>query len=206
VPDFSDAAEVPRSRKNVLRAELLAQRRSLSAEVRAAAARQLQTELTELVRRLRPRRMTGYVPVGSEPGGPELPDVLLAALGPDGEFLLPVLLPDLDLDWARYPGAGSLTVAGRGLREPTGDRLGPAAVAGADLMVVPALAVDPRGVRLGRGGGSYDRALARTGPATLTVALLYDNELVESVPAQPHDRTVGAVITPGGGFRPLSPG
>ncbi|PSK58900.1 5-formyltetrahydrofolate cyclo-ligase [Micromonospora sp. MH33] len=73
-------------------------------------------------------------------------------------------------------------------------------MAGADLVVVPALAVDRRGYRLGRGGGSYDRALARV-PATVpTVALLHDGELVEVVPAQPHDRPVRFVITPGGGL------
>ncbi|MFD0819548.1 5-formyltetrahydrofolate cyclo-ligase, partial [Micromonospora zhanjiangensis] len=78
------------------------------------------------------------------------------------------------------------------------------AVGTAELIVVPALAVDRTGVRLGRGGGSYDRALARCGPAALTVALVYDEELIEHVPAQPHDRRVRAVVTPSGGLRRLS--
>ncbi|MFB6395191.1 5-formyltetrahydrofolate cyclo-ligase, partial [Polymorphospora sp. 2-325] len=75
---------------------------------------------------------------------------------------------------------------------------GPAAVGAADLVVVPAVAVDRRGLRLGRGGGSYDRALARVAPATLTVALLHDGELLDAVPAEEHDRPVHAVITPSG--------
>ncbi|MFJ6952794.1 5-formyltetrahydrofolate cyclo-ligase, partial [Micromonospora aurantiaca (nom. illeg.)] len=71
---------------------------------------------------------------------------------------------------------------------------------GAALVVVPAVAVDRRGIRLGRGGGSYDRALARV-PATVpTVALLHDGELVAAVPALPHDRPVHCVITPADGL------
>jgi 5-formyltetrahydrofolate cyclo-ligase len=190
--------------KRDVRVALLAHRRSLPAARRADAATRVQAELVALVRRLRPARMTGYVPVGSEPGGPELPEVLRAALPPDAELLLPVLRADLDLDWARYTGPGSLVAAGRGLREPTGARLGRDAVRAATLVVVPALAVDRRGLRLGRGGGSYDRVLARVGESALTVALLHDGELVEAVPAEPHDRPVRAVITPGGGLRTLA--
>jgi 5-formyltetrahydrofolate cyclo-ligase len=74
-------------------------------------------------------------------------------------------------------------------------------VRGADLIVVPALAVSSStGVRLGRGGGSYDRVLDRVDPGILTVAAVYDTELVESVPAEPHDRPVRAVVTPSRGL------
>ncbi|SCG52420.1 5-formyltetrahydrofolate cyclo-ligase [Micromonospora humi] len=197
MPDFSDEVH---EAKRELRGTLLAARRSLSATRRAEAAASVQAELTSLVRRLRPARMTAYVPVASEPGGPDLPEVLRAALPADAELLLPVLADDLDLDWAAYTDRESLRAAGRGLREPTGPPWGRAAVAGADLVVVPALAVDRRGVRLGRGGGSYDRALARV-PATVpTVALLHDGELVTAVPADPHDRPVHCVITPTDGL------
>ncbi|MGH3743069.1 MAG: 5-formyltetrahydrofolate cyclo-ligase, partial [Micromonosporaceae bacterium] len=55
--------------------------------------------------------------------------------------------------------------------------------------------------RLGRGGGSYDRALARLAPGTPVIALLYDDELIRQLPTQPHDRRVTAVITPSAGRR-----
>ncbi|MEE6259487.1 5-formyltetrahydrofolate cyclo-ligase [Plantactinospora sonchi] len=203
MPDFSD--EVGRAKVEV-RARLLARRRALSPAARQAAAGRLQAALVALVRRVRPERVTGYVPVGNEPGGPGLPEVLAAALGTTGQLLLPVLRPDLDLDWAPYDGPGSLVAAGRGLWEPRTGRLGPGAVAEADLVLVPALAVDRAGVRLGRGGGSYDRALARVDGPVLTVALLHDGELLDTVPNDPHDRPVRAVITPTGGVRRLPSG
>jgi 5-formyltetrahydrofolate cyclo-ligase len=95
---------------------------------------------------------------------------------------------------------------GRGLLEPVAPRLGPAAVATADVVLTPGLAVDRTGMRLGRGGGSYDRALGRVPVGTFTCTLLHDGELVERVPAAPHDRRVAAAVTPSGisRFRPAA--
>lgn len=199
MPDFSD--EAVEQAKAALRRRLLAARRALPDGRRRAAAARVQAALVALIRRVRPPVVTGYVPVGTEPGGPELPDVLAEALGPGSRLLLPVLRDDLDLDWAPYAGPGSLVAAGRGMREPATGRLGRAAITDAGLVVVPALAVDRHGVRLGRGGGSYDRALARVGDAALTVALLHDGELLDAIPARDHDRPVRAVITPAEGLR-----
>ncbi|HEU4426540.1 MAG TPA: 5-formyltetrahydrofolate cyclo-ligase [Pilimelia sp.] len=190
--------------KAALRARVLAARRSRSAASQLAGQARVRASLVDLVRHQHVHLAAAYVPVGGEPGGAELPDVLAAALAPAGRLLLPVLRPDLDLDWAQYTGPGTLVAAGRGLREPGGPRLGPAAIRAAMLVVVPALAVDRAGRRLGRGGGSYDRALARTDPAALTVALLHDGEIVDAVPAEPHDQPVRAVITPSEGLRLLS--
>lgn len=203
MPEFSDGEEGLVASKADLRVAVLARRRSLPADRRAAAAGLVQAALAALVRAQRPRRVAAYVPVGTEPGGAELPEVILDTLGRDAELLLPVLCDDLDLDWATYPGPGSLVAAGRGMREPTGPRLGRSAIATAELVVVPALAVDRRGIRLGRGGGSYDRALARVAAGTLTVALLHDGELLDHLPAQPHDRPVDAVIMPATGLHRL---
>jgi 5-formyltetrahydrofolate cyclo-ligase len=202
VPDFSDEAEVhPSSPKTELRTLLLARRRALSVHDRARAAARVTATLAALVRRLAPTLVTAYVPVGSEPGGPDLPELLRTALPAGAGLLLPVLRPDLDLDWARYRGPEGLAAAGRGLREPVGERLGTGAIQEAQLVIVPALAVDRSGVRLGRGGGSYDRALARVGPAALTVALLHDGEVVAALPAEAHDRPVRATVTPSAGLR-----
>jgi 5-formyltetrahydrofolate cyclo-ligase len=115
--------------------------------------------------------------------------------------LLPVLLPDDDLDWAVYTGPDCLVSARRGLLEPDGEPLGVDAVATADVVLVPGLAVSPTGLRLGRGGGSYDRALGRVPVGTFTCVLLYDDEVGLDVPTEPHDRPVLAAATPSGVVR-----
>ena len=117
-------------------------------------------------------------------------------VAPQPGWLLPVLLDDDDLDWAAYDG--QLTAGRRGLLEPAGPRLGVEAIAACDLVLVPALRVDRAGNRLGKGGGSYDRALARA--TGLTVALLHDDELVDAVPHEAHDVPVKAVATLGHGL------
>ena len=66
--------------------------------------------------------------------------------------------------------------------------------------VVPALAVSRDGVRLGRGGGYYDRALAHARPGAVLVAVVFDDELLDEVPAEAHDHRVTAVVTPSGGW------
>lgn len=133
--------------------------------------------------------IAAYAPMPAEPGGPGLVDALAVVVD---TVLLPVLRPDLDLDWTRHGG------------EPAGARLGVAAIAGVDLVLVPAVAVDRAGVRLGRGGGSYDRALARVRAGTPVVALLYPGELVDALVCEPHDRPVTAVLLPSG-LHTLSP-
>ncbi|WP_245156063.1 5-formyltetrahydrofolate cyclo-ligase [Nocardioides sp. 503] len=155
---------------------------------RAVAARLMATEEVR-----RAAGVAAYVGVGSEPGtGP-----LLAALHEAGtRVLLPVLLPDGDLDWAVHTGDDGLVRARYGLLEPAGPRLGVEAVATPDVVLVPGLAVSGRGLRLGRGGGSYDRALARVPVGTFTCVLLHDGELDRDVPAEPHDRAVTAAVTP----------
>ncbi|WP_281285858.1 5-formyltetrahydrofolate cyclo-ligase [Nocardioides humi] len=85
--------------------------------------------------------------------------------------------------------------------EPLGEPLGVDAVATADVVLVPGLAVSTGGLRLGRGGGSYDRALARVPVGTFTCVLLYDDEVLPEVPAEPHDRPVTAAATPSGVVR-----
>ncbi|WP_190191790.1 5-formyltetrahydrofolate cyclo-ligase [Streptomyces minutiscleroticus] len=149
--------------------------------------------------------VAAYVSMGAEPGTRALLDALRAR---GTRVLLPLLLPDNDLDWGVYTGPDSLVPVryeGRmTLLEPAGDRLGPDAVLAADAVLLPGLAVDARGMRLGRGGGSYDRVLARlerAGADPALVVLLYDTEVVDLVPAEPHDRPVRAAVTPSGTVR-----
>jgi 5-formyltetrahydrofolate cyclo-ligase len=76
--------------------------------------------------------------------------------------------------------------------------VGSDAIGTASLVLVPAFAVDLTGNRLGRGGGSYDRALARVPAAVPVAALLYAGEILDHVPADEWDRPVSDAVTPDG--------
>ena len=190
------------ARKIALRDQLSTTRGRRSLLEVSTAANAIADHLLATPEVRRAATVAAYVSVGTEPGtGPLLE--ALASLG--RRVILPVVLPDLDLDWAVYEGPASLERARRGLLEPTGQRLGVDAVATADVVLTPGLAVDRTGARLGQGGGCYDRALSRVPVGTFTCTLLYDGELLDEVPTDAHDRPVTAVVTPSGLTR-LSPG
>lgn len=180
--------------KREWRARLLAARAELPPDRLATAA----ATVTRLVleRLAGAGRAAAYVPVGREPGSVRLLDALR-----DGgtEVLLPVVGAD-GLEWARYGGEGGLGPGRLGTREPGGPRVGLGEV---DAVLVPALAVDRGGVRLGRGGGYYDRALSQVAAGTPLVALLHDGELVPRLPADAWDVGVTAVVSPSAGWTEL---
>ncbi|MDX3693120.1 5-formyltetrahydrofolate cyclo-ligase [Streptomyces europaeiscabiei] len=187
----------------MLRRDLLLVRKGLTPDDVRRTTGALAGRALDLAELAQARTVAAYVSVGSEPGTRALLDALRAR---GVRVLLPVLLPDNDLDWGAYEGEPSLARVRHGggrmaLLEPVGERLGTEAVTTADVVLLPGLAVDARGMRLGRGGGSYDRVLARlerAGADPALVVLLYDSEVVDRVPEEPHDRPVHAVVTPSG--------
>ncbi|MEV7222641.1 5-formyltetrahydrofolate cyclo-ligase [Streptomyces sp. NPDC093681] len=188
--------------KRTLRRDFLAARNRLTPDDVREAADALAGRALGLPEMAGARAVAAYVSVGAEPGTLALLDALRAR---GARVLLPALLPDNDLDWGEYTGKDSLARVRHGGRmelfEPAGERLGPDAVTRADVVLLPGVAVDGRGLRLGRGGGSYDRVLARlaaAGARPALLVLLYDREVVARVPAEPHDRPVDAVVTPSG--------
>jgi 5-formyltetrahydrofolate cyclo-ligase len=189
-----------RQDKAGLRSQVLAARSRLSADQRAAAGRLIRDALLSLPEVQMAGTIAAYYSVGAEPDTRGL----VYALWKRGTYvLLPLLRDDGDLDWASYEGPDSLVAGPRGLREPGEPPRGVEAVTRADVVLAPALAVDRAGNRLGRGGGSFDRALARVGPLIPLIALLYDGELIGRVPAEPHDVPVRAAVRPGHGITSL---
>lgn len=178
--------------KGELRRTLLDRRaaRSPASQVEAAAA--LVARVADLPEVGAATVAAAYLSTAGEPGtGP-----LLAMLHDRGcRVLLPLLLPDFDLAWAPYE-PGALRRGRFGLREPTTPSLGPEGVRAASVVVCPALSADLAGHRLGRGGGSYDRVLARLPPGVLRVVLLYDDEVLDAVPTDGHDERVHGIVTP----------
>lgn len=187
----------PRAAKAALRARLLKARAQRPEPERAAAGRLIRDHVLAMPEAQMTGTVAAYFSVGAEPDTRGL----VYALWKRGTYvILPLLRPDGDLDWASYEGPDSLAPGPRGLLEPTEPQRGVDAIARAGLVLVPALAVDAHGNRLGRGGGSFDRALARVGPQVPVIAVLHDGELVEHVPAEPHDRPVGRAVLPSQGI------
>lgn len=155
----------------------------MSDEQRQRAREALCAIVLETAARLEWQCVAAYVPMRTEPASLELLDGL-CALG--ARVLVPVTLPDRDLDWTTWPPA-----------EPP-SLLGVGAIGGADAVLVPALAVAADGTRLGRGGGSYDRALTRAAPSAVVAAMVFAGETVDGLPRDPWDLPVSAVVDPGG--------
>jgi 5-formyltetrahydrofolate cyclo-ligase len=183
--------------KRRLRATLLAARAAVAPEVRRAEARALCALLPSVVSGN--ATVAAYVPVGTEPGSVDMLDALLRLCS---RVLLPVARLSADrtplpLSWGEYQ-PGELVVAPLGLLEPAGPSLPPTAMASAAVVLVPALAVDRHGARLGRGAGFYDRSLGFRAPSARLVAVVRDDELVEELPVEPHDVSMTHALTPSG--------
>ncbi|MCW4352065.1 5-formyltetrahydrofolate cyclo-ligase [Hoyosella sp. YIM 151337] len=195
--------------KDKWRAAILAERAALSGQTAAAEANLLTEQvltalaLTAASASFAPASavVAAYVPARDEPGSIGMLDALAAA---GAQVLLPITAPGNTLDWGQYHPEYPLTTARYGLLEPTGPRLGAAALGTADVIFVPALAVDRRGVRLGRGAGYYDRALAATLVTGSVLAIVRDAEFVAELPESAHDRRVDGVVTPVSGLMTIS--
>jgi 5-formyltetrahydrofolate cyclo-ligase len=185
--------------KAALRERLLAARRSVSDTVRAQEARWLVDHVKTLVNT--DCTVCAYVPVGAEPGSIELLDLLLRRAG---RVLLPVTRSTADnspvaLQWGEYR-PGQLVAARFGLLEPAEPWLPATALAEASIVLVPALAVDRAGARLGRGRGFYDRTLVHRDPRARLIAVIRDEELLHELPQDPHDVPMTHALTPGRGL------
>jgi 5-formyltetrahydrofolate cyclo-ligase len=186
---FEDVAAA----KQTMRRRIIDTRKSLASDQLDAHAAGLAEQTLALPELAAARTVAAYYSIDHEPGTRRL---LAALLDSDRRLLLPVVTDDLDLDWAELTDLDDLAAARMGLREPTGERLGLDAIAAADVVLCPGLAVDARGVRLGRGAGCYDRALTHLGSGALRCILVYDHEVVESVPSDRDDEPVDVAITP----------
>nr|WP_056447041.1 MULTISPECIES: 5-formyltetrahydrofolate cyclo-ligase [unclassified Rhodococcus (in: high G+C Gram-positive bacteria)] len=185
------------------RTRILTARKQRDVHARERASEALSHAVSVLASDARERggdTLAAYVPVGSEPGDASMLDSALAA---GLRVLLPVAREPGPLSWAEYRGPDSLVAAAYGLREPSGPTLPPETVADASIVLVPALAVDRSGGRLGRGAGFYDRTLDAVRPDAWLVGVVYDDDLVDALPTETHDVRMTHVLTPLSGLQRL---
>jgi len=177
--------------KRALRAELRERRRTMTIPERENATEKITEHLIQLTTQLNARSVAAYLPTTDEPNVREY----VAWAEREGiRVLTPVSRDDGLLDWVI--STGDETEGLYGWPEPVGELLGPIAINDVDLIIVPAASVDRTGMRMGWGRGYYDRTLGSMEKCPPVYAVVFDSELVDSVPSEVHDKRVNGVVTP----------
>ncbi|MGB4137571.1 MAG: 5-formyltetrahydrofolate cyclo-ligase [Microbacterium sp.] len=184
---------VVEQQKRALRAELRERRQLLSEAQRDVAASGIAVQLDALVAASGARSISCFLSTPAEPG---TWDFIRGAVRRGIRVLLPVTRTDGLLDWAVATDTDDVAEGMFGLPEPTGEVLGPIAVNDVDLMIIPAAAVDRTGTRLGWGRGYFDKTIGSMGKCPPVYAVIYDSEVLDSLPREVHDQPVTGIVTP----------
>jgi 5-formyltetrahydrofolate cyclo-ligase len=178
--------------KRALRAELRERRRIMTSTEREHATSLLTAHLRDLVTALDARSIAAYLPANEEPN---IRPFLNWAQEQGIRVLFPISRDDGLLDWT--VGDGETEHEGLfGMPEAVGELLSPIAINDVDLIIVPAASVDRTGMRMGWGRGYFDRTLGSMEKCPPVYAVIFDRELVDTVPTEVHDRGVDGVVTP----------
>lgn len=179
--------------KRALRAELRERRGLLSEAQRESAANAIGERLDALIDEHGARSISCFLSTITEPG---TRDFVTRAVRRGIRVLLPITRADGLLDWAVASDDDETIEGLHGLPEPTGEVLGPIAVNDVDLMIVPAAAVDRSGMRMGWGRGYFDKTIGSMEKCPPVYAVIYDSEILDSLPREVHDQPVNGVVTP----------
>jgi 5-formyltetrahydrofolate cyclo-ligase len=180
-----------RESKNSLRAAALAQRGLLSKAESLSRSRSIQAQVLQFPLYLMRRSVAVYSPIQNEV---ETGDIRDHALLTGKRVFYPRCTADNDLELVEIRSVNELGLGRFGILEPTGDRRLSRQGQEELVVFVPGVAFDVRGNRLGRGKGWYDRLIEKSGRATF-VALAYDFQIVDAVPAEDWDQRVHYLIT-----------
>lgn len=180
--------------KPPLRAAARAARRALSDGERRLASQRIVDRLLALPELRQAGTVLLYAPLREEV---DLSGVI-SALHERGARTLFPRVRETDLELVAATDLLTLQLGHRGVREPTGRAVDPTVV---DVAVVPGVAFDPRGGRLGAGGGHYDRLLGCLSADSSRIGVGFACQLVPHVPTEPHDQHVDVVVTEGGVHR-----
>ncbi|HBG08160.1 MAG: 5-formyltetrahydrofolate cyclo-ligase [Geobacteraceae bacterium GWC2_58_44] len=174
--------------KPALRAATLARRRELTAQQVGAHSLELQRRFLALPEFQRAAVLALYAPIHHEV---ETEGVASEALSAGKTLLYPAVEGD-DIRFRRVAAVSELVPGRFGIPEPTG---APCSPCDADLIVVPGVAFDVFGRRIGYGKGYYDRSLHLLEGSGKLVAFCYDFQLFEAIVGEPHDVTMDLIVT-----------
>lgn len=189
---MSDVQE-PAEKKRALREQVRGSRRERGPEGAQAVSPRFTEHLIELTKNHGAHTVATYL---STPDEPDTRAYLRWAQEHGVRVLLPISRTDGLMDWAEFDETEN--VSDFGIPEPGGEVLPPNAIEEADIIFTPASAVDRSGMRMGWGRGYFDKLLGSMEHLPPAYALVYDEELFETVPSEPHDHPVVGVVTPSG--------
>lgn len=181
-----------RDAKRVLRAEVRLRRRNRLSSEQDSATAALTKNLVALIRERAPALVGCYLSGADEP---DTRPFLNWAAAEGFDVLVPISRQDGRLDWVHSRG-GPEQPGLFGISEMVGEVVAASVFRSVDLLLIPAAAVDHSGMRMGWGRGYFDRTLASLAEPPPVFAVVYDDELRESVPSEAHDRPVDGVVTP----------
>jgi 5-formyltetrahydrofolate cyclo-ligase len=174
--------------KRTIRAASLARRRALTPQQVSAQSLALQQNFMQLAEFQDASVLALYAPIHHEV---ETALVANEALAAGKSLLYPAVVGD-NLEFRRIAELSALIPGRFGIPEPQGESFSPGA---ADLIVVPGVAFDLSGRRIGYGKGFYDRALHRLEGRGKLVAFCYEFQLADEIIGEPHDVTMDLVVT-----------
>ncbi|QAY73350.1 5-formyltetrahydrofolate cyclo-ligase [Agromyces protaetiae] len=182
----------PSIRKRILRAELRERRQNMPGHERELATEGITARLEELVGSTGAESLSAYL---STPTEPNTRPFVNWAEARGIRVLFPISRDDGLLDWT-VGEEQTERLGPTGVPEAEGELLGPMAINDVDLILVPAAAIDATGMRLGWGRGYFDKTLGSMGKCPPVYAVVFDHEVLDSVPREVHDQPVNGVVTP----------
>jgi 5-formyltetrahydrofolate cyclo-ligase len=193
-------SEVPphhlKDRKRAVRREALDRRDGLDPDERAKRSRRITQRVLSLPEIARARTVMAYWAFGSEVETAPL----IEALHEAGVRVVLPRIEKTEVVAVTYEPGQPITATAFGAMEPSDAEV--VDPAGVDAVIVPGVAFDRTGRRLGYGGGFFDRFLPRTRSGTPAVAIAFAVQMVEGVPAGHGDRRVDAIVTEDEVIRP----
>jgi len=178
--------------KREIRKRILALRNAMPREEIAAASLEIVKKLTEMEQIRRASTLMVFLSFGSEV---HTDDLIRWGWGEGKRIVVPLCCPETrELMPCRIDGFDELETGHYGIREPKASRLQPVPQRDIDAVLIPAVAFDRRGCRVGYGGGYYDRFLPEV-PRAAKIGAAFACQIVAEIPADPYDVTVDRIVT-----------